>query len=379
MAPDARCTRSARDDELPLIDVEALRGGDAAGRRELADRFARVSEEMGFLCIVGHGVPRQVVDQAFARARRFFAQPKAAKRAVAVNSWHRGYRGSGRITVQGHRSDLTEVFELGVDLPLDDPDVRAGKPLHGPDTWLPLPGFRAAMEAHFKAVTALGRSLLSSFALALDLPEDFFLDLHDRPLVNLRIIRYPPLPAARPADQYSTATHTDYGMITLLAQDEVGGLQVRLRSGEWIAVPCVAGSFVVNLGDMLACWTNDRFASAPHRVLNEPGTDRYSIPLFYTPRFDAMATCLPTCTGPGNPRRAIRRCAAATTSSASTTARSHPAWDRLWYMAERPEPQHWLADNGAPHGSAVLGCRGDEVSTAVDVGCNSARGIAAML
>jgi len=303
MVSDPLSVRHARDDELPLIDVAALRGGGAAGRHELADRFTRACEETGFFCIVGHDVPRQVVDDAFAQARSFFAQPEADKRAVAVNRWHRGYRGSGDITVQGYRSDLKEVFELGVDLPLDDRDVRAGKPLHGPNTWPPLPGFRAAMEAYFQAVTALGRSLLPSFALALDLPEDFFLNLYDRPLVNLRIMHYPPLPVVRMADQYSTAPHTDYGMITLLAQDEVGGLQVCLRSGEWVAVPCVAGSFVVNLGDMLACWTNDRFASTPHRVLNESGTDRYSIPLFYNPRFDAMATCLPTCTDPDNPPR----------------------------------------------------------------------------
>ena len=192
---------------------------------------------------------------------------------------------------------------MGVDLPLDDPDVRAGKPLHGPNTWPPLAGFRPAMEAYFDAVTGFGRSLLPAFALALDLPEDYFLRLYDRPIANLRIMRYPPLPVPYPADQFSTAPHTDYGMITLLAQDDVGGLQVRLRSGEWVAVPCVANSFIVNLGDMLACWTNDRFASTPHRVLNELGGDRYSIPLFYHPSFDTVAACLPSCQGPDNPPR----------------------------------------------------------------------------
>ncbi len=303
MATDANAVRRASADELPLIDLAALRGGDPAGKRQVADQIARACENIGFFYITGHGVRHQVVDGAFALARRFFGQTDAAKRAVRVNQWQRGYMAPAEITIPGHRPDLKEVFEIGVDLPLEDVDVRAGKPLHGPNQWPPLLGFRAAMEAYFDAVTGAGRDLLPSFALALDLPEDFFLRDYDRPLVKMRIMRYPPLPHPRAPDQYSTAPHTDYGMITLLAQDSVGGLQVRLRSGEWVEAPTIEGSFIVNLGDMLACWTNDRFTSTPHRVLNQSRGDRYSIPIFYDPHYDTLAECLPSCCGPGNPPR----------------------------------------------------------------------------
>ena len=302
MPTDARIRR-ANPDELTLIDLAPLRDSRAAGKRVIADQIASACEDIGFFYITGHGVPAGVVDDAFALARRFFGQADTAKRAVRVNQWQRGYMAPAEITIPGHRPDLKEVFEIGVDLPPDDPDVLAGKPLHGPNTWPPLEGFRAAMEAYFDAVTAAGRSLLPAFALALDLPEDYFLGRYARPLVKMRIMRYPPMPAPRQPDQYGTAPHTDFGVITLLAQDATGGLEVRLRSGEWIEAPFIEGAFIINIGDMLACWTNDRFTSTPHRVINRSDVDRYSIPIFYDSHYDTLAECLPSCQGPGNPPR----------------------------------------------------------------------------
>jgi isopenicillin N synthase-like dioxygenase len=244
-----------------------------------------------------------VVDDAFRLARRFFEQADPVKRSVLVNQWQRGYMPSAHVRIPGHRPDLKEVFEIGVELPPDDPDVLAGKPLHGHNQWPPLEGFQEAMDAYFHAVTGVGRSLLVPLAISLDLPEDFFVERYDRPLVKMRIMRYPPLPRPRPADQYSTAPHTDYGVITLLAQDAVGGLELRLRTGDWVRAPCIEDAFVVNIGDMLACWTNDRFTSTPHRVLNTSMVDRYSIPIFYDPHFDTLAECLPSCCDPDNPPR----------------------------------------------------------------------------
>ena len=131
------------------------------------------------------------------------------------------------------------------------------------------------------------------------------MERYDRPLIKMRIMRYSPLPQSRSVHQYSTAPHTDYGVITLLSQDAVGGLQLRLRSGEWVQAPYIENSFIVNIGDMLACWTNDRFTSTStaHRVLNTSTVDRYSIPFFYDPHFDTVAECLPSCCGPDNPPR----------------------------------------------------------------------------
>jgi isopenicillin N synthase-like dioxygenase len=287
--------RPARDGEIPIIDVSTL-DSDTAVRR-----MAEACERIGFLYVVGHDIPDAVVQGAFDQARVFFDQPEAAKLAYTVDAYQRGYRRDGTITVPGYRPDVKEVFELGVELAEDHPDVVAGKPMQGPNQWPPLPGFRPAMEAYFEAVSALGQRLLPGFARALDLPADFFAAYHREPTSTWRIMRYPPTPD-RPG-QFGTAPHTDFGTLTLLAQDDQGGLEVRLRSGEWIEAPSVPGSFIVNIGDLMACWTNDRFTSTAHRVINRSGSDRYSIPIFFNPGFETVVECLPSCHGPDKPPR----------------------------------------------------------------------------
>ena len=140
-------------------------------------------------------------------------------------------------------------------------------------------------------------------ARALDLPESA-LDRHfERPTTFLRLLHYPPQPPDMPDNQFGAAPHTDYGIITLLAQDASGGLEVRRRDGEWIAAPPLPGSFVLNVADMLARWTNDRCVSTPHRVVNRSGVDRYSLPFFFHTDMETVIECLPSCTGPGNPPR----------------------------------------------------------------------------
>ncbi len=250
---------------------------------------------------VGHGMPDRVVADAFGHARSFFEQPEAVKQETAVNAGQRGYRRSGTVTVPGSPPDAKEIFDLGVDLPVGDPDVVANKPMHGPNQWPFLTGFRGALETYYDAVVALGQSLLPGFAQALDLPADFFAPFHHKPFITWRVMRYPPTPES--PGQFGTALHTDFGTLTLLAQDDKGGLEVRLRSGEWIEAPHVPGSFIVNIGDLMACWTNDRFTSTAHRVTNRSGVDPYSIPLFFNPSFDTVAECLPSCHTAENPAR----------------------------------------------------------------------------
>ena len=300
--PPAETTRArpAYQDEIPIIDVGALRA-DTPEKAAVARRIGEACERIGFFYAVGHGIPDGVVRAAFKQSRSFFEQPESVKLEVAVDARQRGYRKPGSITVPGNPPDAKEVFELGIERSEDDPDVVAGKPMQGPNQWPPLAGFREAIEAYFDSVVALGHALLPGFACALDLPAEFFAPFHRDPSITWRIMRYPPTPA-RPG-QFGTAAHTDFGTITLLAQDDKGGLELRLRSGEWIEAPYVPGSFVVNIGDLLACWTNDRFTSTAHRVTNRSDTDRYSIPIFFNPSFDTVVECLPSCRADGNPPR----------------------------------------------------------------------------
>jgi isopenicillin N synthase-like dioxygenase len=179
-----------------------------------------------------------------------------------------------------------------------------GLPLQGPNQW---PGwlaeFRPAIDAYRAAAERVARDIIRLIAVALDLPGTS-LDRHfARPTTFLRSLHYPPHPIEAPEDQFGAAPHTDYGIITLLAQDDSGGLQVRRRDGSWIDAAPLHGTFVLNVADMLARWTNDRFVSTPHRVVNRSGGDRYSLPFFFDTAMDSTIECLPTCTGPGNKPR----------------------------------------------------------------------------
>ena len=304
LPPESRDIEPARDalpGEIPLVDISCLASRDPAAMRAAADEIAAACERIGFFYITSHGVPQEIIDGVFREARRFFAKPDDFKRRLLFDANDRGYKGPGNIALPGYLPDAKEVLDLGVDLPPDHPDVVARKPFHGPNQWPDLPGFRQALMSYYDAVSGVGYELLRLFALALDLDEEFFLPCHDNAHVTWRIMRYFPGDYAR--GQHGTAPHTDFGTITLLAQDDRGGLEVYTRDGEWVSAPQIPGSFVVNIGDLMACWTNDRFTSTAHRVLNRSGKDRYSIPMFYNPNFDTVAECLPSCHDAANPAR----------------------------------------------------------------------------
>ena len=201
------------------------------------------------------------------------------------------------------RPNMSESLMLMHELPPDDPGLLAGLPMQGPNQWPGwLPGFKPAMTAYVSEVDALGRYIVRLIAMSLGL-EAHALDHHfERPTTFLRALHYPPQPPVED-DQMGSAPHTDYGIITLLAQDDSGGLQVRPRGGDWIEAPPIPDTYVLNVGDMLARWTNDRFVSTPHRVINRSGGDRYSLPYFLDPAMDALIECLPTCTDAQHPPR----------------------------------------------------------------------------
>jgi isopenicillin N synthase-like dioxygenase len=187
-------------------------------------------------------------------------------------------------------SDHKESYVIGLELPADDATVLAGEKLRGPNRWPKNPDFRKAVDRYYSEVGKCGADLLRAVAISLGQAENFFVDKYSKPLQRLNIIHYPPHPANAAAEQFGGAAHTDYGCITLLWQDQNGGLQVQDRTtGEWLAARPVPGTIVINVGDLLERWSNKRFMSMPHRVVNTSGKERYSMATFFDPDFSAIA------------------------------------------------------------------------------------------
>jgi isopenicillin N synthase-like dioxygenase len=271
---------------LTVIDISALFGADAAARSAAAAAIGVAAERDGFFYATGHGVTPDTVSQLDAEARAFFRLREAEKSKIAMGHAGPAWRGwfplGGELT--SGLADQKEGLYFGDELAADDPRVQAGWLMHGANLWPDRPaGLRAAVEAYVAQTTAAAAALTEGVSLALGLPADHFAKTYlRRPTVLFRIFRYPP---AR-AGGWGVGEHTDYGLITLLAQDHCGGLQVRTDHG-WIEVPPIEETLVCNVGDMLERLTGGRFVSAPHRVLNQSGRERLSFPLFYDPDFDA--------------------------------------------------------------------------------------------
>jgi isopenicillin N synthase-like dioxygenase len=295
--------RAASAEEVPTLDLTPLlQGGDLG---PLARQLRQACETIGFFYIRNHGVPQGIIDAAFDASRRFFELPLEERLKTKMDErFRRGFMQQGINQHSGFAPDQKESFEIGMDLALDDPDVAAGTPLHGPNRWpAEHPWLKESIEAYRTEVLELGRRLLRLFALSLDMPEQFFVPHADKPMMGTRLFHYPPAPPITDENAFGAAPHTDYGMITLLVQDPIGGLELQTRSGEWIAAPYVPGTFVINLGDLFKVWTNDVYVSNKHRVVNRSGRERYSIPTFFNLNYHTLVSCLPTCQSADNPAR----------------------------------------------------------------------------
>jgi isopenicillin N synthase-like dioxygenase len=281
-------------DALPVIDLEPLRTGLHVEPTVAA--LDDACRRTGFFVVEGHGIAPAARAGIFAAAEQLFALPDDIKGelSIARSSCHRGYVGFGRETLGvGVPADLKEAFELSRDLGPDHPEVLAGTPLHGPNQWPDVPGFRDAVDAYYGPAVDAARLIARGLAQALGLDVGFFTDRMQQSFANLRLLHYPPQATHPPVPgQPGCGAHSDYGMITLLAEDDVGGLEVQHRSGEWLRVRTTPDQLVVNLGDMLARWTDDRWVSTMHRVTNPPFLDRYSIPLFVNPDFHVVVAPL---------------------------------------------------------------------------------------
>lgn len=290
---------------IPIIDVSPLGRGDEAAIARVAQEIGTACREVGFFYVIGHSVGAVRIAAAFDAAHEFFAQDEAAKRRVLYTAaGNRGYVPmKGEALDPGRPADLKEAFNIGLDLPPDDPELLAGRMFRAENLWPALPGFRETMLDYFAACHRFGLLLHRAFAIDLGLAPDFFDDTLDRPMAVLRLLHYPPAPARSEAGQLGAGEHTDYGCVTLLATDGVGGLEVRTRAGAWVKAPHVEGAFVCNIGDCLMRWTNDIYVSTPHRVVSPAGRERYSIAFFLDPNPDADIACLPGCAAPGQGAR----------------------------------------------------------------------------
>jgi isopenicillin N synthase-like dioxygenase len=295
---------------IPLIDVGPAFDAGPGPLDAVGGEVRRACETVGFFYLAGHGVPQALIDGAFAASREFHAMPLDAKLALGINENNLGYLAVNQ-SMQRHstvhkatRPNYNESFFISHDRGADHPDVGTGTPLRGRNQWPEgHAGMRAAMVAYFKALEELGERLLPVLARAIDMPAEHFGPFfRNEAHINLRFLHYPPQDTDDP-EQFGQGPHTDNSFITMLAREDVPGLAVRLPSGEWLAPPVIPGTFLVNLGNIMKRWSNDRFLSTPHGVLNDSGGDRYSIAFFYSPNVDAVIECLPTCVSAGNPPR----------------------------------------------------------------------------
>lgn len=282
---------------LPIIDLTPF-GQSEGGLAQVAAAIGAACRDVGFFYAINHGVPRDLMEDAFAQSRRFFALPLAMKQEIAMETvgGNRGYRGLRHEALDPALGpDMKEAFNIGFDLAPDDPELLAKKPFRAQNAWPRLPGFRETTLAYFDACAGLGARIHRAFARDLGLAPDFFADKFDRPMATLRLLRYPPAVGGYTSGEIGAGAHTDYGNITLLATDDVGGLEVKRRAGPWIEAPPLAGAFVVNIGDCLMRWTNDIYVSTPHRVVNTSHRERFSIAFFFDPNPDAEVAAIPSC------------------------------------------------------------------------------------
>ena len=304
-------------DGIPLIDMAPALAGDGEATRRVAGEVGRALETVGFFHIVGHGVPDDLVRRMRDLAYEFFALPMEEKMKVPRPSPEttRGYDPPARQSLSATRGDvsppdLMEVFGMGgFDFAPDDPYYTSalGRYFFAPNLWPERPAdLRPALEAYHTTLKSLASRMMRVFALALDLEEEFFDHKVDRTIAHIRLNKYPAQEKAPEPGQLRSGAHTDYGTLTILyGEDTPGGLQARGPDGGWIDVHPEPGSFVVNIGDSMARWTNGRWVSTLHRVVNPPrehaGAERLSAAFFHQPNYDAEIRCLESCQDSGNP------------------------------------------------------------------------------
>ncbi|HYC37201.1 MAG TPA: 2OG-Fe(II) oxygenase family protein [Usitatibacter sp.] len=271
--------------EVPVVDIGPLVAGDSRGSDEVIANIDRACTEVGFMYAVGHGVPRSVVQAAVDATRGFFALPLERKMEVWMghSDQFRGFipnKAGGTKSAKNHR----EGYIIRAERPRS-----ADQPMDGPNQWPKHPReFEGAMRAYYEATDGLARILRRGFSRALGLHANALEPMFEHSMTQLKLNYYPAQDSPEKEDEIGLVAHADSGAFTILWQDDVGGLETVNREGEWVVVPPIPDAFVINIGDILQAWSNGRFSSTPHRVINRYGTERISIPLFVNPNYNTV-------------------------------------------------------------------------------------------
>ena len=285
--------------QIPKIDISEIEEKEFS--RTLLQDFFSAYNKYGFGYIINHGIEKTLIEQLFQVSKQFHSQPLSEKMRVALDHNHRGYIAINTSTdVNSKLADVkkpnqSESFMMMREDKSELPDVY----LSGPNQWPKLENFKEVLEKYTFNMTKLGRNLMRLALLSSGVKDLSVMQSLDTTTICLRLLHYPPISKNSPSDLYGSAPHTDFGCLTILAQDEIGGLQVQTREGEWIDVPKLEGSFVVNVGDMLSRYTNGLLRSTPHRVINKSGKERFSCPFFFDPHTNAVVQPLK---GTGKPK-----------------------------------------------------------------------------
>ena len=281
--------------ELPVLDLGPMRDGAPGALGVFAAELRAAFTEYGFYFVRNHGVPEDLLAETFAAAERFHNMPLERKLALKIDEHNIGYlpmRGATtRMNSLGEvaRPNANEAVFFKRELAPDHPDVVRGLRFRGRNQWpADLPGFRETVLAACAAFEKLGLSLLPIYARALGQPADYFAPYFREPMYTLRMSHYPQQEPTAPENEYGIAPHVDTSFMTILAQNKVPGLSLRLPDGTWIDAPAPEGALLVNGGMMLRRWTNNRFLATPHRVINRSGRERYAIPFFMDASYDAV-------------------------------------------------------------------------------------------
>ena len=300
-------------EHIPVIDLLGSFDDEAAATAAAQD-IHKACRETGFFYVKNHGLPPRLIDDQFTWAQRFFALPLPQKLALHMKNspTASGYEPLGGQVLDSQDDkaeaappDLKEAFYCGMEASAAHPWPTIGAPHYASNQWpSALPGFRDQMLHYAASIRPLADHLLTLLARSLELPPDWFAPAYGSPSATLRLIKYPPQPDDAAVNQIGAGAHTDWGGITLLMQDDSGGLEVRNADGHWIEALPIPGTIVVNLGDLIARWTNGVYASNMHRVRNGRSLrERYSMPFFYGPQPDTIIEPIPGCAGEHLPRR----------------------------------------------------------------------------